>query len=257
MPDYGGAFKATKGLLEAFGRQRIFNTPISEAAICGTAVGAAMVGLRPVVELMYMDFALMASRHNPIFSRPRFCQTRTILCRRQGAFSRGECSMVYGLWFSWERGLNMAQAIIMPKMGQTVEEATLIRWHKKETDVVAKGDILFEIETDKAVLEVESFFEGTLLKIFTGEGETVPVNSTVAYLGKPGEEAPAQPVVQKTEVREQTPEQPTAELVGRASRPTDVADGRGRPSYSKTASGAEVTTSNQDVIQPGTKNQER
>ncbi|MEI6148849.1 MAG: dehydrogenase E1 component subunit alpha/beta [bacterium] len=61
VADYGGAFKVTKGLLEAFGRQRIFNSPISEAAICSTAVGVAMVGLRPVVELMYMDFALMAS----------------------------------------------------------------------------------------------------------------------------------------------------------------------------------------------------
>ncbi|MBA4387986.1 MAG: pyruvate dehydrogenase, partial [Verrucomicrobia bacterium] len=61
VADYGGAFKLTKDLLEAFGRQRMFNSPISEAAICGTAVGAAMAGLRPVVELMYMDFALMAS----------------------------------------------------------------------------------------------------------------------------------------------------------------------------------------------------
>jgi 2-oxoisovalerate dehydrogenase E1 component len=61
IAEYGGAFKLTKGLLESFGRDRIFNTPISEAAICGTAVGAAIVGLRPVVELMYMDFALMAS----------------------------------------------------------------------------------------------------------------------------------------------------------------------------------------------------
>ncbi|CAN5784965.1 dehydrogenase E1 component subunit alpha/beta [soil metagenome] len=61
VADYGGAFKATKGLLETFGRARVFNTPISEATICGTAVGASMVGLRPVVELMYMDFALMAS----------------------------------------------------------------------------------------------------------------------------------------------------------------------------------------------------
>ena len=61
VADYGGAFKLTKGLMEAFGRERVFNTPISEAAICGTAVGAAIVGLRPVVELMYMDFALMSS----------------------------------------------------------------------------------------------------------------------------------------------------------------------------------------------------
>lgn len=61
VADYGGAFKVTKGLLEAFGRHRIFNTPISEACICGTAVGASMTGLRPVAELMYMDFAFMAS----------------------------------------------------------------------------------------------------------------------------------------------------------------------------------------------------
>ena len=61
VAEYGGAFKLTKGLIDAFGRQRVYNTPISEAAICGTAVGAAMTGQRPVAELMYMDFALMAS----------------------------------------------------------------------------------------------------------------------------------------------------------------------------------------------------
>ena len=61
VADYGGAFKLTKGLMETFGRDRVFNTPISEACICGTAVGAAIVGLRPIVELMYMDFALMSS----------------------------------------------------------------------------------------------------------------------------------------------------------------------------------------------------
>ncbi len=61
VAEYGNAFKLTKGMLETFGRERVFNTPISEACICGTAVGAAMAGLRPVAELMYMDFALMAS----------------------------------------------------------------------------------------------------------------------------------------------------------------------------------------------------
>ncbi len=61
IAEYGGAFKVTKGLIDAFGRQRVFNSPISEAAICGTAVGASMTGIRPVVELMYMDFTLMSS----------------------------------------------------------------------------------------------------------------------------------------------------------------------------------------------------
>ncbi len=60
VADYGGAFAATRGLLDLFGRERVFNTAISEAAICGTACGAAMAGLRPVAELMYIDFILMA-----------------------------------------------------------------------------------------------------------------------------------------------------------------------------------------------------
>jgi len=78
----------------------------------------------------------------------------------------------------------------MPKMGQSEEEATLVKWHKKEGELVAKGDILFEIETDKALLEVESFFEGTLLKIVVPEGQTVPVQSVVGFIGDPGERLP-------------------------------------------------------------------
>jgi 2-oxoisovalerate dehydrogenase E1 component len=60
VADVGGTYMATYGLLETFGRKRIFNTAISEAAIVGTGIGAAMAGLRPVVELMYIDFALQA-----------------------------------------------------------------------------------------------------------------------------------------------------------------------------------------------------
>jgi 2-oxoisovalerate dehydrogenase E1 component len=59
VADYGGAFQATVGLLDDFGRDRVFNTPISEAAVIGTGTGAAMTGLRPVVEIMYIDFILM------------------------------------------------------------------------------------------------------------------------------------------------------------------------------------------------------
>jgi 2-oxoisovalerate dehydrogenase E1 component len=60
IAEQGGAYQATLGLLDIFGRERVFNTAISEAAIIGTGVGAAMVGLRPVVELMYIDFVLQA-----------------------------------------------------------------------------------------------------------------------------------------------------------------------------------------------------
>jgi 2-oxoisovalerate dehydrogenase E1 component len=60
VADYGGAFKVTKGLLETFGRDRVFNASISEAGIVGTGVGCAMTGLRPIVELMYSDFEFQA-----------------------------------------------------------------------------------------------------------------------------------------------------------------------------------------------------
>jgi 2-oxoisovalerate dehydrogenase E1 component len=60
VADQGGAYMATFGLLDVFGRKRIFNAPVSESAIVGTGIGAAMAGLRPVVELMYIDFVLQA-----------------------------------------------------------------------------------------------------------------------------------------------------------------------------------------------------
>ena len=56
IAEYGGAYKVTDGLFKQFGKDRIRNTPISEAAIIGTALGAAVTGMRPVAELMYIDF---------------------------------------------------------------------------------------------------------------------------------------------------------------------------------------------------------
>ena len=84
----------------------------------------------------------------------------------------------------------MVKAVIMPKLGQSEETVKIVRWRKKLGETIAKGDIIFEIETDKAVLEVESFYTGTLLKIVAGEGVTVPVQTTVAFVGDPGEPVP-------------------------------------------------------------------
>ena len=70
------------------------------------------------------------------------------------------------------------------------EESAIVEWLKKEGDKVAKGDILFTVETDKSVMEVESFEAGTLLKIAVKPGVSVPVQSTVGFLGKPGEAIP-------------------------------------------------------------------
>jgi pyruvate dehydrogenase E2 component (dihydrolipoamide acetyltransferase) len=78
----------------------------------------------------------------------------------------------------------------MPKFGQMTEESAIVEWLKKEGDKVNKGDILFTVETDKSVMEVESFEAGTLLKIVVPPRVNVPVQSTVGFLGKPGEAIP-------------------------------------------------------------------
>jgi pyruvate dehydrogenase E2 component (dihydrolipoamide acetyltransferase) len=70
------------------------------------------------------------------------------------------------------------------------EESAIVEWLKKEGDQIAKGDILFTVETDKSVMEVESFEEGTLLKITVPPRVNVPVQSTVGFLGNPGEAIP-------------------------------------------------------------------
>ena len=85
----------------------------------------------------------------------------------------------------------MANPIIMPKFGQMTEESAIVEWRKKEGDKVAKGDILFTVETDKSVMECESFCDGTLLKILIQPGVNVPVASTVGFVGQPGEALPA------------------------------------------------------------------
>jgi pyruvate dehydrogenase E2 component (dihydrolipoamide acetyltransferase) len=85
----------------------------------------------------------------------------------------------------------MATPIIMPKFGQMTEESAIVEWLKKEGDKIAKGDILFTVETDKSVMEVESFEAGTLLKIVVPPRVNVPVQSTVGFLGNPGEAIPA------------------------------------------------------------------
>ena len=85
----------------------------------------------------------------------------------------------------------MATPIIMPKFGQMTEVSAIVEWLKKEGDKVAKGDILFTVETDKSVMDVEAFEAGTLVKIVVQPGVNVPVQTAVGFLGQPGEPIPA------------------------------------------------------------------
>jgi len=82
----------------------------------------------------------------------------------------------------------MAEVVIMPKLGFDMAEGTLIRWVIHEGESVIKGAVLAEIETDKATVEVESSFDGVLLKHLAEEGAIVPVGTTIAVVGEAGEE---------------------------------------------------------------------
>ena len=103
----------------------------------------------------------------------------------------------------------MAEAILMPRLSDTMTEGVIAAWHKQVGDTVKKGDLLAEIETDKATMELESYQEGVLLHIGTAKGGKLQVNDLLAILGAAGEDisalvaqhaggapAPAAPVVE-------------------------------------------------------------
>ena len=82
----------------------------------------------------------------------------------------------------------MAEVVNMPRLSDTMEEGTVAKWLKKVGDTIEEGDILAEIETDKATMEFESFYSGTLLHIGIQEGEGAPVDSLLAIIGEKGED---------------------------------------------------------------------
>jgi pyruvate dehydrogenase E2 component (dihydrolipoamide acetyltransferase) len=85
----------------------------------------------------------------------------------------------------------MAEIIYMPKLSDTMTEGVVAEWSKKVGDKVASGEVLAEIETDKATMEFESFYDGVLLHIGVEKGQTAPVNSILAIIGKAGEDVSA------------------------------------------------------------------
>ena len=93
----------------------------------------------------------------------------------------------------------------MPKLSDTMTEGTLVAWKKKKGDQVSAGDVLAEIETDKATMEWESPEDGTLAEIYVEEGGKVNVGDKIAFIGGEGEEAPAEEPKEKEE--EKTPEE--------------------------------------------------
>lgn len=84
----------------------------------------------------------------------------------------------------------MTIEVTMPQMGADMVEGTLVRWLKKVGDEVKRGEVIAEIETDKATVELEAFESGTILKLVAQEGEVVPVGDVIAILGNPAEAPP-------------------------------------------------------------------
>src|ERR1043165_9349680 len=85
----------------------------------------------------------------------------------------------------------MAEIVRMPKLSDTMTEGVVAKWHKKVGDKVKSGELLADIQTDKATMEFESFQDGTLLYIGVEEGKSAPVDSILAMLGKGGEDIAA------------------------------------------------------------------
>ncbi len=99
--------------------------------------------------------------------------------------------------------------ITMPRLSDTMEEGTLLRWHKQLGDVISSGDVLADIETDKATMELQSFDDGIFSKIFVQEGEKVEVGKVIAMLTEVDETLPVEP---KTE-------EPSQESLAEKQRP--------------------------------------
>src|SRR3972149_19674 len=111
----------------------------------------------------------------------------------------------------------MAETISMPKLGFDMREGVLVRWVKKEGEPINKGDVLAEIETDKATVEVESTAGGVVRKLLAGEGEVVPVGAAIAFVGAADEriDLPGGGTQKAEEGKQKVEEKSTPPLSGR------------------------------------------
>jgi pyruvate dehydrogenase E2 component (dihydrolipoamide acetyltransferase) len=115
----------------------------------------------------------------------------------------------------------MATAVVMPKQGQSVESCIIVEWKKQPGDTIAEGDVLCEVETDKAVLEVPSPVAGTLLEQFFAAGDDVPVLTAIAAVGTVGEDVsdlrPAGASMPAPSAASAAPAQPSAPAIASTS----------------------------------------
>ena len=103
----------------------------------------------------------------------------------------------------------MGNFVVMPRLGMTMTEGRIIKWLVNEGDKIDKGDYIYEVETDKTTLEVDSLYSGILLKQYYDEGELVPCDLEVGYIGEAGEEIPT---IEKKAVEETSEAKPAEKI---------------------------------------------
>lgn len=148
----------------------------------------------------------------------------------------------------------MAETISMPKLGFDMAEGLLVRWVKQVGENINKGDILAEIETDKATVEVESSATGVVLQLIVDQGTMVPVNAPIAVVGQAGETVSEQkPVIseQKAEEKPAAQTQPTVAPVAQASAPADSGPVKASPLAKKVAKDNGVNLASVQGTGPG------
>lgn len=134
----------------------------------------------------------------------------------------------------------MAEVILMPRLSDTMTEGVIAGWHKQVGDTVKKGDLLAEIETDKATMELESYQEGVLLHLGIATGGKLQVNDLLAIIGKAGEDVTAL-VAQHSGGGSAAPTQEVAQAAAIPSAPTAAAPA---------ASGIDISTMEEIVLMP-------
>src|SRR5947207_15164763 len=121
----------------------------------------------------------------------------------------------------------MATSVVMPALEMAQETGKIVSWVKKEGDAIRKGEILLEVETDKAVVEIEANADGVLAAVKSQAGDVVPVGTTIAWILKPGEAVPV----------ESAPAAPAARTMTEQPRPASTAAAPGASSAIAAARG--------------------
>jgi pyruvate dehydrogenase E2 component (dihydrolipoyllysine-residue acetyltransferase) len=136
----------------------------------------------------------------------------------------------------------MAEQILMPRLSDTMTEGVIAAWHKKVGDTVKKGDLLAEVETDKATMDLESYKDGTLLFVGTDKGGKIQVNDLLAIIGAPGEDVSK--LIPSKGSAAQTTAAPAAEKAAPAAAPAV------QPAATSTTPAADLSKSEEVILMP-------